>query len=150
MRVRLKNQPHDYVHHWRDHRWDANWVERPRLWASAVALALAAPKTVADLACGDAAVVMTAHAISPIEKAYLGDISPDTLGKLVPADLPFEVEKKVADIGHAILALPRVDALVMTEILEHLDNPDWVLGVAREKASWLVASSPIVPDGNDH
>lgn len=150
MRTRLDNPPWDYVRHWRDHRWDQNWIERPRLWASGVALALGGPKTVADLACGDAAVVLTAHAIRPLEKVYLGDLSPDTMRKLVPDDLPFNTARMVGDIHDTITGVPEVDAFVMTEILEHLEDPDAILRLARAKARWLVASSPIVPDGRDH
>lgn len=150
MRVRLNNPPWDYKRHWRDHRWDQNWIERPRLWTSAVALALGSPRIVADLACGDASVVSTAHQISPIEMAYLGDLSVDTLSQLVPRVLPFKVDRRAGDIHDTLPQLPAVDAIVLTEILEHLEDPDHILALAREKARWLVASSPIVPDGNDH
>lgn len=125
-------------------------MERPRLWTSAVALALGSPKSVCDPACGDAAVVMRAHDLSPITSAVLGDLSPDTLARLVPDDLPFAVEKRVGDVFETIDSLDHVDAIVLTEILEHLEDPDTLLRLAATKASWLVASSPIVPDGLDH
>jgi hypothetical protein len=150
MRVRLDHPGWDYVNGWRDHRWDSNWIERPRLWASAVALALGAPKVVCDPACGDASVVTTADAICPIDKAYLCDLSPDTLDRLVPAQLRFNVERRVGDLRETLNQVPDVDAIVLTEILEHLDDPDSVLRLARAKARWLVASSPIVPNGMDH
>jgi len=149
MRVRLENPPWDYVNHWRDHRWDANWIERPRLWTSATALALGAPETVCDPACGDASVVTAAHALSPIKRAILGDISPDTVAKLVPLDPGFEVDRRVADASKTLRSLDHVDAIVLTEFLEHIIDPDAVLRLARQKARWLVASSPIT-DGRDH
>lgn len=150
MRRKLPYPEWDYVAAWRPMRWDDAWIERPRLWQSAVALALATPSTVCDPACGDATVIMKAHSLSPITKAILGDISPDTMDKLVPADLPFETERHVADVFETISGLERVDAIVLTEILEHLEDPDALLKLATQKAGWLVASSPIVPDGNDH
>lgn len=153
MRRRLPYGDWDYVKSWRDHRWDSNFIERPRLWASAVALALGTPGTVCDPACGDATVVLQAHNLSPIEFALLGDISPDTIEKLVPADLPFLSKRQVGDVFDTLRGLPDAPlthAIVLTEILEHLDDPDALLRLAREKARWLVASSPIVPDGNDH
>lgn len=150
MRVRLKHRPFDHVANWRDHRWDSNWIERPRLWASAVAVALGQPETVCDPACGDATVVMQAHQLSPIKRAFLSDISPDTVKNLVPDTLPFEAMTRVADLQVALGELGGVDAIVLTEILEHLEDPDAVLRLALTKARWLVASSPIVPDGNDH
>lgn len=148
MRRRLPNPPWNYVSDYRPVRWDANWIERPRLWTSAVALALNEPKTVCDPACGDATVVMQAHGLSPIQHAVLGDISPDTLA-LIP-ELPFETERRADDVFNTLGHLDHVDAIVLTEIIEHLEHPDGLLHLAREKASWLVASSPIVPDGNDH
>jgi hypothetical protein len=131
-------------------RWDDAWIERPRLWQSAVALALASPSIVCDPACGDATVIMKAHMLSPITKAILGDISPDTMEKLVPAELPFETDRRVADVFETLGSLEHVDAIVLTEIIEHLEDPDALLRLAAQKAGWLVASSPIVPDGNDH
>jgi hypothetical protein len=148
-RVWLNNPPWDYVQHYRPIRWDSVWIERPRLWASAVALALAAPQTVCDPACGDATVVMKAHELSPISHAVLGDISPDTL-RMIP-DLPFSNEKRPGDLFETLESLDHVDAIVLTEIVEHVEDPDALLRLARSKASWLVASSPIVRAGvRDH
>lgn len=150
-RVRLPNRPFDHVAHWRDHRWDANWIERPRLWASASALALGSPDSVADPACGDATVVMRAHDLRPIQRAVLGDISPDTIRSLVPADLPFDAQIAVGDAFDTLRGMDPVDAIVLTEIIEHLEDPDALLRLAGERARWLVASSPIVPEGvEDH
>lgn len=150
IRRRLDNPDWDYVKHYRPIRWDSAWIERPRLWTSAVALALREPNTVCDPACGDATVVMQAHKISPIQHAILGDLSPTTLHEIVPRDLPFSNERHVSDVYVTVGNLDQVDAIVLTEIIEHLEDPDALLRLAATKASWLVASSPIVPDGNDH
>lgn len=80
-----------------------------------------------------------------------GDISLNTLDKLLPKELPFEnVRILNQDAFKTIEDLEQTDCIVLTEILEHLEDPDSLLRLAREKARWLVASSPIVPDGNDH
>lgn len=150
IRARQDNPPWDYVAHWRPIRWDSAWIERPRLWASATALALGYPKTVCDPACGDAAVVLTAHKMEPIDHVTLGDLSPDTMKTLVPRNMPFAVNRIVGDVFDTVNSLEQVDAIVLTEILEHLEDPDALLRLAATKARWLVASSPIVPDGNDH
>lgn len=152
VRVRLDNPPWDYVTNYRPIRWDETWIERPRLWSSAVALALGSPKSVCDPACGDATVVMQAHQLNPISRAVLGDISPDTIAKLLPGDhrLPAWSDRVIGDVFDTLSGIDPVDAIVLTEILEHLDDPDSLLSIAATKANWLVASSPIVPDGNDH
>ena len=148
-RVWLGNPEWDYVKDYRPIRWDSVWIERPRLWASAVALTLGEPQTVCDPACGDAAVVMTANSLRPLSHAVLGDLSPDTLN-MIP-NLPFSTQRVVGDAFATLEGLDSIDAIVLTEILEHLPNPDELLRLARAKAKWLVASSPIVRAGvRDH
>jgi len=148
-RVWLDNPPWDYVKAYRPIRWDSVWIERPRLWASAVALALGEPRTVCDPACGDATVVTIANQIHPIYWALLGDISPDTLN-LIPK-LPFNNDRRIGDLFDTLNSLDAVDAIVLTEIVEHVEDPDALLRLAAEKATWLVASSPIVRSGaRDH
>lgn len=151
MRIRLDRPgAFDHVTHWRDHPWHATWIERPRLLASALAVSLGSVKTVVDPACGDGWVVLRAHDLQPIDFATFGDISRDTLETLLPKQMPFGHEVVCQDALTTLNAISPVDCIVLTEILEHLEDPDELLRVAREKARWLVASSPIVPDGNDH
>lgn len=94
----------------------------------AVTVALArtlTPSTVADLSCGDAAIAKRIAATRTI----LGDLAPG-----------YEITGPIEDTIHQ---LPVVDLLVCTETVEHLDDPDSLLKVARAKTSGLVMSTPV-------
>ncbi len=79
----------------------------------------------ADLSCGDGAVLSTVPAVSHI----FGDFAPgyDYTGP----------------IEETIEAIPPVNLLVCCETLEHLDDPDKVLGQIRRKTQGLVLSTPV-------
>ncbi len=79
----------------------------------------------ADLACGKSAGV--SHYL-PITW-HLGDITPG-----------WEYTGPIEETIHQI---PHVDVMVMGELIEHLDDPESVLRVARQKADALVVSTPI-------
>lgn len=152
VRVHYDRERWDYEANFRDHPWNSNWIERPRLLTSAMAVALNQPDSICDPACGDGSVVLSAHALRPINRAVFGDISGNTIRTILPRDLPFpEVEVRIQDAFKTLDELDWVDCIVLTEILEHIDNPDDLLMLAHNKARWLVASSPIVPEGvEDH
>jgi hypothetical protein len=151
VRVRYERRVTDYVHEFRPTPWFGNWIERPRLLASALAISLGNPKTICDPACGDGSAVLNAHFLSPISSAIFADISPNVLQTIMPQVLPFEATITVGDVFDTLTALDHVDCIVLTEILEHLADPDALLRLARTKTDWLVASSPIVPEGiEDH
>lgn len=80
---------------------------------------------VADLSCGDAAIAKRLGAARTI----LGDVAPGY-------EITGPIEKTIHD-------LPFVDLLVCTETVEHLDDPDSVLKVARNKTLGLVLSTPV-------
>jgi 2-polyprenyl-3-methyl-5-hydroxy-6-metoxy-1,4-benzoquinol methylase len=147
-RVHYDRERWDYEAHFRDFPWNASWIERPRLLASAVALTLGSPDSVCDPACGDGSVLIQANLLRPIAKATFGDISKNTLKTILPKNLPFEdVTVFHQDAFVTLERLDQVDAIVLTEILEHIENPDDLLMLAHNKARWLVASSPIVREG---
>jgi hypothetical protein len=79
---------------------------------------------VADLSCGNAAIAR-AVAIDPI----LGDIAPG-----YPLHGPIE---------ETIFQIPHVDMFILSETIEHVDDPTFVLNAIREKADRLVLSTPI-------
>jgi hypothetical protein len=81
--------------------------------------------SVADLSCGDARV---AHSVQR-RRVVLGDFAPGY-------DHTGPVERTIDEIDP-------VDVFICCETLEHLDDPDLVLKKIRQKARYLVLSTPI-------
>lgn len=139
MRERLAHRPDfDYQVQrsnfvWRDH------VER--LLVTGSVIAWLGPDTVCDPACGDASVLEAAYRQRPFRTAFLGDISGPNIDALDPSFPVASALCAPADEMLATLASP-VDCIVLTEILEHLEDPDALLRLARAKGKMLVASSP--------
>lgn len=115
-----------------------------RLLVTAGAIAWLNPETVLDPACGDASIVKAAHKLSPIKKAFLGDISQPQIAKHWGYDFGFEAALYPTEAMELLNDLAiKVDVVVLTEILEHVEDPDAVVAAARAKGKYLVASSPI-------
>lgn len=85
----------------------------------------------ADLMCGDGAVLDSLHEI-PVESRWYGDLTASSSGVRI-----------VGPIEETALTMPAVDLTVLTEALEHLDDPDLVLKLLRAKAKHLVLSTPV-------
>lgn len=103
------------------------------------------PESVADPACGDGSIVKTANSIRKIEQLYLGDISSPQIVEL-QQDRSLWSNRVEWFTGDAVAFLDKivhVDAIVLTEILEHLEDPAALVRAARAKATYLIASSPI-------
>ena len=128
MRIRLRGAYSDedlqkvysmpHVHTgWPDHR------QRVR---STIALAgwFENVQSVADLSCGDGAIIDALDV--PIK--YKGDYAPK-----------YEIHGAIED---TLLQIPRVDLLILSETLEHLDDPDLVLRMSRTKARYMVLTTP--------
>ena len=100
------------------------------------------PVSVIDPACGDASIVRLADRLSPIARITLGDVS----GKNVEnARLVLPGARVVRDDAvWLVRKSAKHDMIVLTEILEHLEDPDELLKEARQKADFLVASSPVM------
>jgi 2-polyprenyl-3-methyl-5-hydroxy-6-metoxy-1,4-benzoquinol methylase len=128
---------------WPDH------VLRSLLTAGAVAWLK--PETVCDPACGDASIVTLANRIHPIRRAYLNDISVPQITALREANLGYKVTFSAGDAGVALRRMGPADVIVLTEILEHIEDPDQLLRMARIRGRFLVASSPLnEQDNNNH
>ncbi len=87
-------------------------------------------RTVADLSCGDGAIVGTST--HPWLARHLGDFT--TTGP---------IEK-------ALPALPPVDMFVCSETLEHVEDPDALLAGIAERASHLLLTTPCGEDDDDN
>ena len=113
-------------HYAKPHRHFGNADHRLRVAVTiAVARSVGAVESVADLACGDAAIASAVNA----PKRYLGDFAPG-----YPIVGP--IEQTINDI-------PPVDLFVCTETIEHLDDPDAVLRAIRAKTRHLILSTPV-------
>jgi hypothetical protein len=92
--------------------------------------------SLADLSCGDGEIARTVAQLVPHTRLWLGD--------LVPApglDATGPIEDTMASVRE-------VDLWLCAETLEHLDDPDAVLWAGRERARWLVCSTPLAAWGD--
>lgn len=133
-----RTYPGGYRHDvWPDHvERVAASVEMIRRYASRI-------RTVADLSCGDGAIVRGLLGMPHFRHAYLGDLN----GVPSQADWgPLRVQTTVlppVPLPHALNHLPQpVDLLVLSETIEHMDDPDALLAGAGQHARYLFVSTP--------
>lgn len=135
MRVRLRSAPNEmemlllyprpHVHtRWADH---IIRVDETILMAAAM---LPQGGTVADLSCGDAAIARSL-AVSHGARLILGDFAAG-----------YEHQGRIEDTIQRI-APESVDLWILSETLEHLDDPEAVLWEIRRRAKALVLSTPL-------
>jgi hypothetical protein len=90
------------------------------------------PRVIADLSCGDAAIpraLVADENMPPARRVILGDIAPG-----------YEM---YGPIEQTIFQVQDVGLFVCCETIEHLDDPDWVLAVIRDRAETLLLSTPL-------
>lgn len=90
------------------------------------------PRTIADLSCGDAAISQV---------LALDSIAEHGAARVLLGDLAAGYEF-CGPIEQTIRELTHVDLLICTETIEHLDDPDAVLALARDRAGSLLLSTP--------
>jgi len=115
-----------------------------RTYMTAAAIATFGPATVLDPACGDGSVVEAAHRLRPIEFAHFSDISAPSITYLESKGLTVPHRTSVMDIEASILTFGDVDMVILTETLEHLEDPDHIVALARQHGRMLIASSPLI------
>lgn len=120
-----------------------------RTLVTAAAIAWIKPQSVIDPACGDGSIVLAADRQYGIERAWLSDLSQPSIAGLVERLEGAHPNWSMAQtpIGRALEIAGEYDVIVLTEILEHLWNPDQLLKDAAKKARYLVASSPEMRPG---
>lgn len=129
------------------------WVDHQlRVLSTAAMIAWFKPGSIADPACGDASVVLAARRLNPISRILLNDISTpqyrDLLERFQQQTSSFVQERPNIVLGNDsaevfLEHMPEVDLVVLTEILEHVEDPGQLVSLAAAKARFLVASSPI-------
>lgn len=124
--------PHNHMR-WRDHILRVDTTIQVARWVLP-----AAATSVADLSCGDAAITKALG----LPLTFLGDYAP---GYRYTGPIESTIDQLAADTG-----TPGVDLFVCSETIEHLDDPDTVLGQIRDVTNRLVLSTPIgeADDGN--
>ena len=118
--ARMYATPHDHTQ-WLDHQM------RVDVTADLATYWLRPGGMVADLSCGDATIVrrlVARRQVTPI----LGDLAPGY-------ELCGPIEETIAQIPH-------VDMFICSETLEHVDDPDKLLRLIRDKTDLLVLSTP--------
>lgn len=112
-----------------------------RTFVTGALIAWLAPSYICDPACGDASVLEAAYKLRPFKHATLADISEPQIAALQPS---FPATWEVGDLIDVIADTSiRWDCVILTEILEHLEEPEYALRHARAHAGALVASVPI-------
>lgn len=111
-------QPHDHTP-WIDHHLRVGVTIEFCRWFNRCGV-----QSVADLSCGDATIARALNA----ETVTLGDFAPG-----------YELTGPIEETIHS---LQPVDLFVLSETLEHLDDPDAVLKEIRTKTRYLVLSTP--------
>lgn len=128
--------PDGYAHdRWPDH------VERVKASADLIEKYRSQIRSAADLSCGDGALLnMISHRLT---RAVLGDLNG------VPVSAAVSCRARVLEtIGHAALPeslthLDPVDLFILSETLEHMDDPDDLLRRLGDVARYLFVSTPI-------
>jgi hypothetical protein len=125
------------------------WVEHAvRLHLIAGMMATVPGTSMMDPAAGDGSLEHMATLLRPWGHILVGDISKPNVEQM-RARYGHRAEWHFGegDISAIIEDGPRVDLIVLSEILEHLEDPDAVLRLARGRADTLIASSPVMRPG---
>lgn len=112
--------PHDH-RRWEDHHY------RVDITSAMASLMMPTGGTVADLSCGNAWIAKRLQLERGAEP-YLGDFAPGY-------EHTGPIEKTIDEI-------PKVDLFILSETLEHLDDPEKVLRKIRAKTDALILSTP--------
>lgn len=138
--IRLpERKPFDYQfvrdnQQWSDHRL--------RVRITAELIAWLKPNSVIDPACGDGSIIAAADSIYPFSSMALSDVSAPNIEK-VRNSLGYH-HARVRSVEDALTDYEGVaDVVVLTEFLEHIEDPVAILKLARSKAKLVVASSPL-------
>ena len=93
-------------------------------------------QTCADLSCGDGAIMKLIEEKNGVGRSYYGDYVPGY-------EFTGPIEKTINEI-------PNVDLFILSETIEHLENPDAVLAQIRQKTRYLILSTPDGETGTDN
>lgn len=123
-------------------RSNASWTDHVfRTNVTAGLVASLHPASAMDPACGDGSILLAAAKLTHIPALFLGDISVPNIEGISSGD---GIITNCGDILDSFEKFPKTNVVVLTEILEHLPDPDLIVREARAKGDILVASSPLI------
>ena len=159
MKTRLPDRtPPDYTtigrtnDEWPDHQ--------ARKLVTAALLAWMRPESLLDPACGDGSIVLESQELARCLTIALNDISPVNVTRVkseIDSRFPDPLytwlissqdaeTSLLADYDKA-LGVTEFDVIVLTEILEHLEDPEFLLRLAATRGRRLLVSSPEMRPG---
>lgn len=146
MRKFLNRRPG--THYERTDRLNTQWPDHIlRTEVTADLITWLGPKTIIDPATGDASIVAAAHKRNPLLGAELGDLSRPNYERwqamAARGELPAETVCRLQGAEATLATDSHFDVVVLTEFLEHVPDPVAMLRLARDRADWLIASSPL-------
>jgi hypothetical protein len=119
-----------YCHNrWKDHILRVHLTASLAHWVGNVS-------SVADLSCGDGAILDMVKKITHAKTAIYGDYAPG-----------FAIRGPIESTIHEI---PEVDLFVCSETIEHVDNPSYVLENIRKKTKHMILTTPLGEDTDDN
>lgn len=133
--AKLYARSYDHTN-WEEHvdriQWSIQWLHM----SIGVGLPSQEVQTVADLSCGDGAILdsLKGH----VRTRIYGDIAEN------------ERNDFTGPIEDTVLRVPPVDLFVCTETIEHVDDPDALLRAIRAKTTYLFLTTPHTENGHDN
>jgi len=123
-------------------RLNETWVDHVfRTNVTAGLIASLKPTSAMDPACGDGSILLAAAKLVHIPALFFGDVSVPNIDAIPQVQ---GIATNCGDILDSFEKFPRVNVVVLTEILEHLPDPDLIVREARAKGDFLLASSPVI------
>jgi hypothetical protein len=136
--------PDGYRHdHWTDH------VERVKASADIIERYASQIRSAADLSCGDGALLnmISRH----LDRAVLGDLNGVPVSAAVSCKAQVLETIGAAALPDSLTHLEPVDLFILSETLEHVDDPDGLLARVAGVSRYLFLSTPVaesVESGN--
>lgn len=106
-------------------------------------------QSIADLSCGDGTLIHCLCKHYNANEAYIGDYNKENIDRTKEKLKNRDVKTLQGTIEKTIWEIPKkVDVLLMTEILEHLEDPDSIMKIAFYRAKSVIISTPLDEVGN--
>lgn len=130
-----------------EQEWHRPRLERAAYFVTEAAAQVGPEATVSDLGCGDGGLLSLIQQYPGVQQAWGYDFAPaNAAGWRERGVVAYALDVFGADVQKVRIG----DIAVMTEVLEHLEDPHDVLRWVRSTARYLVCSSPWNENQNSH